>query len=148
MLYSFYASAVAYYIPAFSYGLAITVPEGKTDGFWVEGVMTFSTLIICHHFLVYLETRHFTKYMIGFHIVSILMYFPIMIFLDDAIEGPNFNEYFMTYGKQPQMLFGLLLSCTLIVLPYYGIRAILFEKTKKDLGKTSEEDKNSDGSGN
>lgn len=99
MIYAFYASAVAYYIPALAYSLAITVPDGKTDGFWVEGVMTFSILIISHHLLVLIETRHFTKYIAGFHVVSILMYFPIMVLLDDAIEGPNFNEYFLTYGK-------------------------------------------------
>ena len=46
------------------------------------------------------------------------------------------------------MWFGLLLACTLIILPFYAIKTFTRDKTSKDLGKTYEKDKISDGSGN
>lgn len=100
IIFSFYASAVAFYVPALTYASDIVSIDGKTDGFWAIGAATYTILIFSHNFTVMLETRHFTIVTIGYQIFSWLLYFPFMITLDNYLSNVNGRSFYMEYACQ------------------------------------------------
>ena len=70
-------------------------PDGKTDGIYVVGYLSYIGIIIIHHFQVILQSRNWGAPLVGMNVFSILinLYF---IWRNDNIETSY--VYLETFG--------------------------------------------------
>lgn len=113
----FYVSFFAYEGPSTAVG-----PDGKTDGLWAAGFASFTILIAVHHLTIFMSTRAFTSWMIGFYLFSVLCFIPISIMLNEYTD-PSASMYMNTFKDvMPAPLYWLVVAVgtVLVCAPYYA----------------------------
>ena len=95
--------------------------SGKLDGLWTSGFASFSILLTVHHLTIFLSTKAFNAWLIGFYIFSILCFMPICICLNEFTPGSMmYHTTFSDVLSSP--LYWLIVICgaSWVCFPYYA----------------------------
>lgn len=124
---SFAASVVMFFLPAYAYYQAIVDKSGRTDGVWAEGFAVFATMVTVHHIQVYISTRNYTRWLFGFYVLSYLLFFPLVVVLNDFDLGSTmYRSTFTDILTEPQFWLSFILATAVISLPLYLIKSIRY----------------------
>ena len=132
-LYSWYSGAIFFFISFFAYAPPSSAVNstGQTEGLWAAGFASFSILIAVHHLTIFMSTKAYTTWMIGFYIFSVLCFIPISICLNEFTDA-SASMYMNTFSDvmtAPIYWFVVLLGTVLVCLPYYA--SLRYHELKK-----------------
>lgn len=96
--------------------------SGKLDGIWTAGFASFSILIAVHHMNIFMSTKAFNGWLIGFDIFSILCFMPLTTMLNEYT--PSTEMYHTTFSdvlSSPLYWLVVINGTLLVCAPYYAL---------------------------
>jgi hypothetical protein len=118
--WGFVCGAFVYYSTYFTMGGPIST-AGQTNDYWNSGVVIYSTMVFCHHVMVFCETFHWNAYIVPAYLFSFGLFFLVI----------NMNENFQKsvyQGNQWSMIFASPLTYLTVVMHtifIYGPRYLI-----------------------
>jgi len=124
IVYSYIGALVFFFIPFEVYKYAIVATDGMTDGMWSSGFSVTTALIIVHHGVVFISTRNWTTYILGWYAFSLLLFFPFTVLLNNWIKQGGLQYTILTeITRQPLYYLNTILVIVFFLLIFYGWKA-------------------------
>jgi hypothetical protein len=98
-LYSFWNGFVCCYVPLFAYGMGVANASGKTEDLWAVGFVSILINVQIHHFQIFVTIRHYTPWLVGWCLFSLLE-MPLVVFFDDYVAGTH-----LLYRQYSEIMF-------------------------------------------
>ena len=122
-LFAWYSGAIFFYMSFFAYeGPSHAVDSsGKLDGIWTSGFGSFSILIAVHHLTIFMSTKAFNGWLIGFYIFSVLCFMPLTVMLNDYTAGTAmYHTTFSDVLSTPLYWLVVVVGTVAVCAPYYA----------------------------
>jgi hypothetical protein len=84
-VYAFLCSTLIFAIPFFTIHMQPVNARGFTDGLYTAGFSANAIMIIVHHGIVFIWTRNWTWFLSTAYALSIILYFPLGIMMDNSL---------------------------------------------------------------
>lgn len=122
-IYGMSCGLAIFYIPAYAYHFNYHV-DGKTEGMYAAGFAAVTIMHTSHSIQLCIGTRHYTLYTIILYLLAYAFYMPLMVFFNDiTINTPMQHTTFTDVFNQPSWWLSVVLTCGVLVLPYYAVRS-------------------------
>ena len=93
-IWSFVCGFICYIVPFQAYDLGIANIEGKTEDLWTIMLAAIISVVLIHHFQLFIGIRHVTWWLVAWCVLSFSM-IPVCIVLVDFIFGiPLYRRQF------------------------------------------------------
>lgn len=115
-----------YIVPAIAYSHSTSaLKDGKNDGQWAIGFTSFAILIFAHHLQIAIMIRHWTRHQAVLQIISILMFVPIAILINDsAVKSNTYRTTFNDILKESTFWLSFTLTLGMVILPLYAYQCV------------------------
>jgi hypothetical protein len=121
-------AACCFYIPNFAYSTTTSVDSsGRTDGLSAATFTGITIMVVVYHGIVWIGSRHLSKWLIMWYIISFLLFFPLTTFLNDfALKSGVYRSTFKFVMRSATYWLSIVLTSSTMLLVYYGVHVVWY----------------------
>jgi hypothetical protein len=125
---SFIGGLISFYIPNFAYSTTTSVDSsGRTDGLSAASYAGITIMVVISHGILWIGSRHLSKWLMMWYVISFLLFFPITTYLNDSVlESGIYHSTFKYVMGSATYWLAIVLGSSVMLLTYYGVHVIWY----------------------